>query len=1018
MEDVLMEDLSNVSFTLQKNIEGLMDKSPVSPVMMEEDNSEKVTYNNPTIFCWGNTVNGELGLGGLEEEHVSEPRGLNFSTGGCVKSISCGESHTIFLLDNGTLWSCGSNDHGQLGHDKGRTRPEKVEGLDHSPIVEISAGFAHNLAVDKWGTVFSWGSDSHGQLGVQNEKKEDKLVVVQVAAGYFHSMVLTNAGEIYTCGSNSHGQLGLGYANGPSQTKFCLVEMLIGFPSALITAGGFHSFALSVSGSVYGWGKNSCGQLGVSDTDDKCQPTQLATLRSLGVCYITAGSEHSAFLTQDGGVFTCGSGAYGQLGHGGASNEVLPRKILDFGKCVTQVACGRCHTLCWTNDKLYSFGLNSSGQLGFTSGNKNTPFYVPSLPFVVDCIYAGGDHSMVMVSIHGLPSASVKENGVVQQSCDYRQFGGRQQIMTITNRNITEICSAEEPVNQDLMTIAETVFASPGIWNGSFLMTNNRHIPSTWKNMGVDLYEAEAVLSKLSSNVLLPIFYADRLQSLSSQLVAVVVRWLYFSPKDHVVRLISVYKKTIVSILDDKNQSQNQKDHALKICLSFVSLLNNLNRTFSLLSYHTFAIPQLTSKVDVRLDYFNWLQRKPQTRVFYFCDFPFVFDSQAKTLLLQTDQILQMQTAMKSAMNQSISSLMFSSSADHQEAQYLVLNVSRNNLVNDVLNQIYTLNTHDLKKPLKIKFIGEEAEDAGGVKKEFFLLLIREILDPKYGMFKHFEESRLMWFNEGSFEEDVMYLLIGLLCGLAIYNFTIISLPFPVALYKKLLEEKVDLQDLKELCPTEGRSLEQIQGYKEADFEEVFSLHFEITREEFGEMKTVPLKPGGSNITVTQENKNEFVELYLSYIFHVSCSRGFEAFKQGFQRVCGSTVLQLFHAQELQAMVTGNEDYDWGELERNCTYKGGYKVDDPTIKLFWEVFHEMSLPEKKQFLLFLTGSDRIPILGMKTLKMCIQPTGDERYLPVAHTCFNVLDLPKYQTKERLKYKVLQAIQHNEGFSLV
>lgn len=132
---------------------------------------------------------------------------------------------------------------------------------------------------------------------------------------------------------------------------------------------------------------------------------------------------------------------------------------------------------------------------------------MPSLPFVVDCIYAGGDHSMVMVSIHGLPSASVKENGVVQQSCDYRQFGGRQQIMTITNRNITEICSAgefptklqlivshsdnliiyihllncitEEPVNQDLMTIAETVFASPGIWNGSFLMTNNRHIPST-----------------------------------------------------------------------------------------------------------------------------------------------------------------------------------------------------------------------------------------------------------------------------------------------------------------------------------------------------------------------------------------------------------------------------------------------------------------------------------------------------------------------------------------------------------
>jgi E3 ubiquitin-protein ligase HERC4 len=65
---------------------------------------------------------------------------------------------------------------GQLGHGKGRTRPEKVEGLDHSPIVEVRAGYAHTIAVDKWGAVFTWGSDSHGQLGLQNEKQEDKLV--------------------------------------------------------------------------------------------------------------------------------------------------------------------------------------------------------------------------------------------------------------------------------------------------------------------------------------------------------------------------------------------------------------------------------------------------------------------------------------------------------------------------------------------------------------------------------------------------------------------------------------------------------------------------------------------------------------------------------------------------------------------------------------------------------------------------------------------------------------------------
>lgn len=82
------------------------------------------------------------------------------------------------------------------------------------------------------------------------------------------------------------------------------------------------------------------------------------------------------------------------------------------------------------------------------------------------------------------------------------------------------------------------------------------------------------------------------------------------------------------------------------------------------------------------------------------------------------------------------------------------------------------------------------------------MLLLREILDPKYGMFKQYDETRTIWFIEESFEDEVMYFLIGLLCGLAIYNFIIINLPFPLALYKKLLRESVGLNDVKDLSPT------------------------------------------------------------------------------------------------------------------------------------------------------------------------------------------------------------------------
>jgi E3 ubiquitin-protein ligase HERC4 len=121
----------------------------------------------------------------------------------------------------------------------------------------------------------------------------------------------------------------------------------------------------------------------------------------------------------------------------------------------------------------------------------------------------------------------------------------------------------------------------------------------------------------------------------------------------------------------------------------------------------------------------------------------------------------------------------------------LALMVRRDQIVQDTLNQLAKQRRDDLKKPLKVMFVGEDAYDAGGVKKEFFMLLLREILDPKYGMFIYYEETKSIWFNDQTFEGNDMYHLIGELCGLAIYNSIIIDLPFPLVLYKKLLKELV-----------------------------------------------------------------------------------------------------------------------------------------------------------------------------------------------------------------------------------
>lgn len=122
-----------------------------------------------------------------------------------------------------------------------------------------------------------------------------------------------------------------------------------------------------------------------------------------------------------------------------------------------------------------------------------------------------------------------------------------------------------------------------------------------------------------------------------------------------------------------------------------------------------------------------------------------------------------MQNAMQNAAQQAVLALLYSPANIHSINQFLVLNVSRENIVRDALNELVNIDPSDLKKPLKIRFYGEEAEDAGGVRKEFFMLLLREILDPKYGMFREYSETRAIWFSEHSFEDAGVYFLIGIL---------------------------------------------------------------------------------------------------------------------------------------------------------------------------------------------------------------------------------------------------------------
>ena len=130
----------------------------------------------------------------------------------------------------------------------------------------------------------------------------------------------------------------------------------------------------------------------------------------------------------------------------------------------------------------------------------------------------------------------------------------------------------------------------------------------------------------------------------------------------------------------------------------------------------------------------------------------------------------------------------------------LKFNINRDNILEEALSIIIKWQDK-LKYSLKIKFIGEEAEDEGGVRREFFMLIIRQIFDANYGMFIYNEKTKLFWFNCNCFESTIQYQLIGTILGLALFNGVILDIKFPIALYKKLLGIKPCLNDLKEYDP-------------------------------------------------------------------------------------------------------------------------------------------------------------------------------------------------------------------------
>lgn len=350
--------------------------------------------------------------------------------------------------------------------------------------------------------------------------------------------------------------------------------------------------------------------------------------------------------------------------------------------------------------------------------------------------------------------------------------------------------------------------------------------------------------------------------------------------------------------------------------------------------------------------------------------------------------------------------------------------VHRDTLFEDSYRHIMDKKDYDLRNKLWIEFFGETGLDYGGVTREWFFLLSHQIFNPYYGLFEYSATDnytlQINPHSEACNPEHLSYFhFIGRIIGMAIYHGKLLDAFFIRPFYKMMLGKKITLFDMESVDNAYYNSLIYVKDNDPADLELTFSLDDSI----FGETQNVELVPGGANIAVTEENKEEYIEAVISWRFVNRIEKQMNQILKGVQEVVPSNLLRLFDANELELLMCGLQKIDVKDWKANTIYKGGYGPSSQVVHNFWKCILSFDNEMRARVLQFVSGTSRVPMNGFRELygsnglqKFTIERWGSADMLPRAHTCFNRLDLPPYTTFKELKQKLLTAIENSEIFS--
>lgn len=362
---------------------------------------------------------------------------------------------------------------------------------------------------------------------------------------------------------------------------------------------------------------------------------------------------------------------------------------------------------------------------------------------------------------------------------------------------------------------------------------------------------------------------------------------------------------------------------------------------------------------------------------------------------------------------------------------HMRITVRRQFLLADSLAAVMSLNSHDLRKIWRFEFMGEVGVDAGGLAREWFQLVTEQIFDPDRGLWLseagNQMNMRINPMSKVSCPEDhlIYFRFLGRVMGKALFDQRLVSSHMTRHMYKHILGWPITFDDLELVDEEYYKHLKKLTEMKPEEVE-FLCQDFTYTEDVLGVKETFELIPGGANVDVNKDNLPEYLEACLKYRMLDRTKPQMTELLLGFFDVIPEPLLTVFDFQELELLMCGLPTIDVDDWMANTNYIGKYEAkrgSHQVCRWFWEIVREEFDHEMRARLLqFVTATSGVPSRGFSVLqgndgnvkKFTINGVDSTTYpFPRAHTCFNRIDLPVYDSKklllERLKIAVATSI---------